>query len=113
MAIHQHFSGNVLEIRISGELDINMSIDLDEIIKEAYEKGAYKVSIDCSELEYISSAGLGVFVSYLDDFMKMNGQFVFYNMSEKVYHVFQILGLHNIMTIVEDKNNVLELFNEG
>ena len=113
MAIHQSLSENVLELRISGELDINMSIDLDEVIKEAYEKGVYKVSIDCSELEYISSAGLGVFVSYLDDFMKMNGRFVFYNMSDKVYHVFQILGLHNIMTIVEDKNNVLELFDEG
>ena len=69
--------------------------------------------INCKDLKYISSAGLGVFVSYLEDFKAKNGKFVFHNMSESVFNVFQILGLDKIMSIVKDEQEAKAVVNES
>lgn len=103
MEITKNFENHFLKISISGELDASSAIDMDEAMKDAFEKNNLHILINCRNLKYISSAGLGVFVSYLEDFKAKKGQFVFYNMSEAVFNTFQILGLDKIMTIVQDE----------
>ncbi len=113
MKISENYQDDILELKIEGELDVNLAIQLDSVVKNAINNGYYKVCIDCMDLEYISSAGLGVFVSYLDELTSKDGKFIFYNMNEKVYNVFQILGLQNLMTIVESKEKVQQILNES
>ncbi|MDH5597694.1 MAG: STAS domain-containing protein, partial [Cyclobacteriaceae bacterium] len=48
-------------IEVIGEVDASSSIKLDNAIKESIDAGYTKIIVDCSNLEYISSAGLGVF----------------------------------------------------
>lgn len=113
MKITENYQADILELKIEGELDVNLAIKLDQIIKDALKNGYHKVCIDCFELEYISSAGLGVFVSYMDELTSKDGKFIFFNMNDKVYNIFQILGLHNLMTIVDDKENVQQILDES
>ena len=47
-------------------------------------------------MAYISSAGLGVFVSYLEDLKNRDGKFVLSHMKESVRDVFTILGLDKL-----------------
>lgn len=51
-----------------GEIDASSSIELDLTIAKSVGEGFTKVLVDCGALEYISSAGLGVFMSYIDEF---------------------------------------------
>ena len=60
-------SGNDV-IAIIGEIDASSSIELDLTIAKSVGEGFSKILIDCSALEYISSAGLGVFMSYIEEF---------------------------------------------
>lgn len=55
-------------IAIIGEIDASSSIELDLAIAKSVGEGYEKILVDCSALEYISSAGLGVFMSYIDEF---------------------------------------------
>ena len=103
MEIKQIFDKGILEISIYGDLDASSAIQLDEVMKNAMAENKNKIFIDCKQLHYISSAGLGVFISYLEDIKNNNGNFVFFNMSDKVFNVFQILGLDKILTIVKTK----------
>ncbi len=112
MDITQLYANEVMEIAILGELDANSSIDLDKVIAKAIQNRETKIVIDCSGLTYISSAGLGVFVSHLDDLKSYGGRFVFCEMSPAVYNVFEILGLHAVMEIVESKFEAQTLMNE-
>jgi anti-sigma B factor antagonist len=90
-------------IGIEGDLDASSSIQLDQAIEEAVAKGESKIIVDCSSLEYISSAGLGVFMSYIHDFQEKNISMVLCHLSEKVKNVFQILGLDELIKIASTK----------
>lgn len=113
MDITQLIENDVLNLSIQGELDANSSIELDAVIKKAIDEQMTNIMIDCKDLVYISSAGLGVFISHLDDLKGYGGKFVFYEMDPAVYNVFEILGLHTIMEIVGSKFEAQTLMNES
>jgi len=86
-----------------GEIDASSSIELDLTIAKSVGEGFTKILVDCSALEYISSAGLGVFMSYIDEFKDKNLRMVLFGMSDKVANTFEILGLYDLLTITKDK----------
>lgn len=86
-----------------GEIDASSSIELDLTIAKSVGEGFTKILVDCSALEYISSAGLGVFMSYIDEFKEKNLKMVLFGMSEKITNTFEILGLYELLTIAKDK----------
>ena len=94
---------------VVGEVDASSSIQLDSAIKEAVENGALKLLVDCKSLDYISSAGLGVFMSYIEEHKEKGVTMVISGLNEKVQNVFQILGLDQLLTIVEDREKGLEI----
>lgn len=97
-------------ITVNGEIDASSSIELDNAIKEAANSST-RIMIDLSGLDYISSAGLGVFISYLEELKKKEARLVVFGLQENVYEVFQILGLQHLMTIKEDKKEALAYLN--
>jgi len=92
-------------IVIVGEVDASSSIELDNAIAEAVNSGQKKFLVDCSALEYISSAGLGVFMSHIEDFKKENINLILYGLNEKVHNVFEILGLDQLLQIEKTKED--------
>ncbi|MEQ8573325.1 MAG: STAS domain-containing protein [Fulvivirga sp.] len=90
-------------ITIVGEVDASSSIELDNAIAEAIKSGNKAFLVDCTSLEYIFSAGLGVFMSYIEDFKKNDIHIVLFGMNEKVRNVFEILGLDQLLTIRGEK----------
>jgi anti-sigma B factor antagonist len=99
-------------IGIKGEVDASSSIHLDEAIGKALEADQLKILFDCAELDYISSAGLGVFVSYVKDFKQRAGKFAFAGLKPEVFNVFKMLGLHEILHIGETENSAIQYLNE-
>lgn len=93
---------------LEGEVDASNSVELDSSIQQLSEEGATAILVDATGLEYISSAGLGVFMSYLEDFQERNVKMVIFGLKEKVYQVFVILGLDKLMNIKKTKEEALE-----
>ena len=90
-------------VALVGEIDASSSIDLDLAIAKSVGENFTKILIDCSALEYISSAGLGVFMSYIEEFKEKNISMVLFGMNEKVSNTFEILGLNELLLIASDK----------
>jgi anti-sigma B factor antagonist len=90
-------------LALIGEIDASSSIELDLAIAKSVGEGFTKILIDCSSLEYISSAGLGVFMSYIEEFKDKNIEMVLFGMNEKVANTFEILGLNELLNITNDK----------
>ncbi len=95
-----------------GEIDASSSIELDLAIAKSVGEGYSKILIDCSSLEYISSAGLGVFMSYIEEFKDRGIRMVLFGMSEKVANTFSILGLNELLMIGRDKVEAKQMVNE-
>jgi anti-sigma B factor antagonist len=99
-------------IAVIGEIDASSSIELDLAIAKSVGEGFKRILVDCHALEYISSAGLGVFMSYIEEFRDKKIQMVLYGLKEKVINTFEILGLAELLHIRENKNEALKLANE-
>jgi anti-sigma B factor antagonist len=106
--IDKHIENDSWILILTGEIDASNSVELDAAISQVVQDGAKVILVDCSGLEYISSAGLGVFMSYLDDFEENNVRMVIYALKEKVFQVFHILGLDQLITIKHTKEEALE-----
>jgi anti-sigma B factor antagonist len=99
-------------IALIGEIDASSSIELDLAIAKSVGEGFSKILVDCGALEYISSAGLGVFMSYIEEFKDRNIKMVLFGMSDKVENTFNILGLNELLQIGKDKGQAKQLVNE-
>ncbi|MEQ9423619.1 MAG: STAS domain-containing protein [Cyclobacteriaceae bacterium] len=101
----------IYKIGVNGDVDASSSIHLDNALKEAIEKDESKILVDCRELNYISSAGLGVFMSYLEDLKEKNVSFAIYGLQEKVNHVFELIGLENLIKIMKTEEEAVSYLN--
>jgi len=113
MEINTATDSGIYRISISGDVDASSSIHLDEAINSALEENQLKILFDCSNLDYISSAGLGVFVSYVKDFKDRAGKFAFSSLSPEVLNVFKMLGLHEVLHIGDTENAAIDYLNEA
>ncbi len=99
-------------IAIIGEIDASSSIELDLAIAKSVGEGFKKILVDCSALEYISSAGLGVFMSYIEELRDKNIRLVLFGMKERVLNTFSILGLADLLNIRDTKQEARKLVDE-
>jgi anti-sigma B factor antagonist len=99
-------------IVLIGEIDASSSIELDLVIAKSVGEGFKKILIDCNSLEYISSAGLGVFMSYIEEFKDRDIKMVLFGMNDKVANTFSILGLNELLQIGKDKVQAKQMANE-
>lgn len=100
-------------VRVIGELDASSSIALDQELSELIQDQHQRILVDCEDLQYISSAGLGVFMSYIQEMEQKGIKLVLYGLSPKVKNVFEILGLDQLLPLRKDKNSALETINEA
>ena len=110
--IDTKIEADILTLKVVGEVDASSSINLDNAINNAIKEGHKKILIDGEGMNYISSAGLGVFMSYLQDLEKHNIKMVLYGLNEKVLNVFKILGLDQLISIAESESEAKVLMND-
>lgn len=95
-----------------GEIDASSSIELDLAIAKSVGEGYSRILVDCSALDYISSAGLGVFMSYIEEFKDRKINMVLFGLNEKVANTFSILGLTELLKIGKDKVEAKQMVHE-
>lgn len=92
LKIEKELNGDTLNIRIGGRLDTITSTDLE---KEIADFEGERIIFDCSDLDYISSAGLRVLLTT----HKRIGNMVLKNISETVHEILEVTGFTDILTI--------------
>ena len=97
MKINKTKNGSALVIALEGRLDTTTAPDLEQELKTSLD-GVTDLTLDLTDLDYISSAGLRVLLSAHKTMMKQ-GQMKVTNASEIVKEVFDVTGFSDILTI--------------
>jgi anti-sigma B factor antagonist len=97
---------------LKGYLDAHTAPDLESAFQKLINEKKYKIVVNCRELSYISSAGLGVFMAYVEDIRKNKGDIKLTNMSPKVFNVFDLLGFPILYEIYKDEKEAIGRFEE-
>lgn len=101
---------SVLELR--GYLDAHTAPDLENTFQKLLTDKKFNIVVNCRDLTYISSAGLGVFMAYIEDVRKNKGDIKLTNMSAKVYNVFDLLGFPVLYEIFKDEQEAISKFRQ-
>lgn len=101
---------DVSVLDISGELDAHTASQLENSLKALIDEQRFNIIVNCSRLEYIASAGLGVFMAYIEDVRSLGGDIKLSNMTERVYNVFDLLGFPTLYDILDDESEALKSF---
>lgn len=99
-------------VKLRGELDAQTAADTEKVLTEIIKLNPLEVQVDCKELKYVSSRGLGVFVALLQEIQEKNIHFCLFNMSPSVKNVFRVLGLNGILSINPESQTLSEPLNK-
>lgn len=106
----QKLDSGVCVIALSGYLDAHTASKLESQIQEAITEGCFKIVVGFSELEYISSAGLGVFMVFIESVRQKGGDIKLAAMKERVFSVFDLLGFPVLFQIFPTVDEAVEAF---
>jgi anti-sigma B factor antagonist len=84
---------------VIGEIDIYTANELKEIFMEMLDEHKENIKIDCTELGYIDSTGLGVLIGALKRLKKYDKNIIIVNPKANVSKLFRITGLNKIFII--------------
>jgi len=86
---------------------------MDDYMQAGLKESPLNIWIDCRELRYISSAGLGVFISHLPELRLRSIPLVLFSARDAVRNVFQVLGLDELIPIVPDRERAGDYCHSG
>jgi anti-anti-sigma factor len=93
MEISLTMIGAIPVFHITGRLDVLTAPELEERLTPLKEEGCLGAVFDCEGLEYVSSAGLRVFLTSLRLLRTRGGGIVFTHLSPAVKDLFDLAGL--------------------
>lgn len=91
--------GQKLIIKLAGEIDIYTAPKLKEALVPHTREENNVLIVDLTEVNYMDSTGLGVFISVLKSTRENGSSFQIVNLQERVLRLFTITGLDEIMDI--------------
>ncbi len=101
----------ITTLYLKGYLDAHTYPQFETELQKLMDERRYKIIVHFSDLNYISSAGLGVFMGFIETVRQNAGDMKLCAMSPKVFKVFDLLGFPAIYEISsteeESKNNFL------
>jgi anti-sigma B factor antagonist len=100
-------------IDLNGYLDAHTAPQLEQALQSLLDRAEYYIIVNFRDLIYISSAGLGVFMAFIEDVRNNGGDIKLVEMSPKVYNVFDLLGFPMLYEIYDEERKAREKFMES
>ena len=107
MHIQQTDLDGVTVIAPSGRIDTTTSGAVDHAVRTAVDLGAHLLVIDFTNVEYISSAGLRVFLVLAKRMRDLHGRLVLCGMPEPVSQVFRLAGFMALFQVEKSREDAL------
>ena len=108
MNITERKTGDIVTLSLSGRLDTTTAKAFEDRILAHIESGERRIAIDLAELEYISSAGLRVFLLAAKRLDSAQGRIALCALPEPIREVFDIAGFISIFAIYDSHQEALK-----
>jgi len=80
-----------------------------EIVKQIGDKN-FKILINARELDYITSAGMGVIMGYIDEVREKGGDIKLCSLNDRVFEIFDLVGFTEIYDFSRDEQAAISKF---
>lgn len=107
------FDGDIFILSPVGEIDASSSPELLKVIEQEMENGYVKILVNGEQLVYLSSAGIGAFISKIEDLRERKGSFAFCNLNANIFDSFKALGFLSLLIVTDTLEEAKASLNEG
>lgn len=108
MEILQEQQGHVIILSLVGRLDANTSTSLEEKLLALIETDNRLFIIDCTQLDYISSAGLRVLLMAAKKLKPLDGKVALASLKDHIKEIFEIAGFLSIFKIFSGQEEAIK-----
>ncbi len=95
---------------VDGSIDSTTIQQFQQVMDKLVERGVKNLILDCTNVKYINSTGLGTMLKYSDTFEGIGGHIAFCRVPSKVMLVMEMLGFNALFNIVTDEATALRSF---
>ncbi|WP_203248116.1 STAS domain-containing protein [Sporosarcina beigongshangi] len=95
---------SVQRFKIVGEIDAFTATKLRECLAPAEKVADMQAELDLSEVEYVDSTGLGVFVGFYKAVKANGGHVKIIGVNSRLKRLFEITGLNEVMDIAIEES---------
>jgi anti-sigma B factor antagonist len=106
-------SNGVSVLKVSGYLDTTTAGELESALYGLLDRNHYRVVVDLSGVNYISSAGWGIFIGEIKRIRSHGGDLKLSGMVGDVHEVFQLLEFHSILESYSTAQEAIDSFGPG
>ena len=85
-------------------MDTGNASMLEDAVRSRLEAGQSTMSFDLTELEYIASAGLRVFLMAARECESRGGKSIYYGLSEKIAEVLEVSGFDKVLNVIANQD---------
>ncbi len=103
-------NGSIQILELNGELDAHTASELEAAIQKCQESQNHFIVVNGENLQYISSAGLGVFMAHIEEVRDQGGDIKIAALQPRVYNVFDLLGFPMLFDIVDSEEDAVSRF---
>ncbi|MBQ7163308.1 MAG: STAS domain-containing protein [Bacteroidales bacterium] len=89
----------VITAQFIGRLDTPASLEVSRQVQPLIDHADLTVVLDCSQMEYISSSGLRIFLTIRKAASARGGRVIIRNMNEDIRKVFMMTGFLNLFEV--------------
>ncbi len=104
---------DISEVRIDGVIDTITAGEFEGVIDSLVKRGRYRILVDLAGVEYISSAGWGIFISHIKDVRSNDGDIKLAGMVPNVYEIYELLEFDNVLQAHASIEEAREVFGSG
>jgi anti-sigma B factor antagonist len=105
--------GEIAVLSLRGIIDTVSAETLRAALAKVIGGGRYKVVVDMSQVEYVSSGGWGTFTERLREVRRNDGDIKLFGMDPDVYYVFTMLGFNIVLSSFDILAEAIEDFEQG
>ena len=95
----QEQDGNVVAILV-GSFDTAAAAEAEKAMSPLYDVEGKDIILDCTDLTYISSSGLRIFLGILQNAREKGGHVFIKGINDKVRAIFTITGFFNLFEFI-------------
>lgn len=100
----------ISEIRVDGVIDTLTAGELEDVIDSLLKRERYRIIIDLAGVDYISSAGWGIFISHIKDVRASQGDIKLANMIPNVFEIYELLEFDNVLSVYPSVDEARDAF---
>ncbi|MBQ2029367.1 MAG: STAS domain-containing protein [Bacteroidaceae bacterium] len=92
-------SANQYLVSLQGELDTAASIEAKSTLQPLHECQGKEIILDCTQLEYIASSGLRLFLALMKDAKANGNHLIVSHLNDDILSVFKMTGFIELFEI--------------